>query len=514
MYRRLLCCLAAAIAIGLLQAQSGTNRSNGRQATPDQIAQEDPAKELEPLLRQFLNVLDVVNQEASEKVPSSKLIYEGAIPSMLHRLDPHTQFFDPGQFDQLKQMERSEQKGFGSIVSVLPGRVIFLQTLPGTPTNKAGINPGDELMAVDNIPISALEMQQIIGLLSQARQKSVQLYVRRPGNARLLHFVISPELLDAPSVDRAFLLGPNIGYVRVSSFDLETGKQLKNAIEKLGGNQLQGLVLDLRNNPGGVVKAALDAASFFLEPGQRILTARGRVGKEATADAPQDGKPYSFRVAVLVNGKTASAAEILTGALQDHDRATVIGEPTFGKGLVQSVMPLSEGAGLAITTAFYYTPSGRSIQKPLKNSQLEASFQEEPEEKRPKYKTDSGRTVTGGGGIRPDQMVLPPSPTRLEAVIEATGSVTSFATQYLGQHSPLPDSFEISPDILDDFKIFLSQRRIQPNVAEWAQERVWLTSRLKQEIVTQAKGVAAGDEVEMQRDPQVKAAVRAMSEAR
>ena len=287
-------------------------------------------------------------------------------------------------------MQDSEQKGFGSVVSVLPGQVIFLQTLPGTPSNKAGIQAGDELVAINNIAIQSLEPQQIIQLLTEARQQKIIAFVRRQGASHVLQFTLTPELVDNPSVDRAFLLRPGFGYIRVTSWDMQTAKQLHDAIEKLGANNLQALVLDLRNNPGGVVKTALEAAAMFLRPGQRILTAKGRSKQVDSADVPPGANPYRFRLAVLVNEKTASASEILAGALQDHDRATIVGEPSYGKGLVQSVMPLSDGAGLAITTAFYYTPSGRSIQKPLHNSALSSTFAKQTSRRRARVQDRPG----------------------------------------------------------------------------------------------------------------------------
>lgn len=479
-------------------------------ATAAPRLEDDPAKDLTPALQQFVNVLSTVQTQASEPQPPDKLIYEGAIPAMLRQLDPHTQFFDPGQFQQLKQMEDSEQKGFGSIVSVLPGQVIFLQTLPGTPSNKAGIQAGDELIAINNIAIQSLEPDQIVQLLTEARQQKITIWVRRQGSAKPLQMALTPELVDSPSVDRTFLPEPGIGYVRVSSWDLQTAKELGEAIKKLGGKELRGLVIDLRNNPGGVVKAALDAASLFLEPGQQILTAKGRASDPEVASVPKNAGPYRFKLAVLINDKTASASEILSGALQDHDRAVIVGEPSYGKGLVQSVMPLSDGAGLAITTAFYYTPSGRSIQRPLRNSALSETFSNTPRPGAPTYKTDHGRTVTGGGGIQPDLRVPPPGLTRLEAVLESSGTVTSFATEYLSAHSPLPNSFEVTPEMLDELKVFLSAHNIQPNVAEWTTERSWISNRLKEDVVTQARGVDKGDEVAAQFDPQTQAALKAL----
>lgn len=514
-FRLAICWLAAT---WLLTAQTappapGTQSHPAPTETPRNPApplpQNDPAKVLRPVLQQFVDVLSTVEAQEADSPSIDKLVYEGAIPSMLRQLDPHTQFFDPAQFQQLRQMEDSEQKGFGSIVSVLPGQVIFLQTLPGTPSNKAGIQAGDELVAVNNIAIRSLEPEQIIQLLTEARQQRVTVYIRRQGSAKLLDFSLTPELVDSPSVDRTFMLEPGYGYIRIASWDLQTSKQLREAIDKLGANRLKGLVLDLRNNPGGVVTAALNAAAMFLQPGQRILTAKGRASSDQAADVPKNADPFQFKLAVLINARTASASEILAGALQDHDRAVVLGEPSYGKGLVQTVLPLSGGAGLAITTAFYYTPSGRSIQRPLRNSALSETFSGTAA--RPTYKTDKGRTVTGGGGIQPDIPVSPPALTPLEAVLDGSGAFMAFATQYLSQHSPLTDPFQVTPETIDEFKVYLAARRIQPSVAEWSRERSWLSSHLKQEIITQARGVDKGDEVQAQFDPQVQAAVKAMT---
>ncbi|MGP0074630.1 MAG: S41 family peptidase [Bryobacteraceae bacterium] len=457
-------------------------------------------EDLEAALKRFTDVISIVETQAADPVNTQQAIYDGAIPDMLRELDPHSIFFDPDQNEQLKQMENSERKGFGTVVSVLPGRVIVLQAMPGTPSSKAGLQPGDEIVAVNGVELARLQFDQIVGFLGESHQHRAQLVVRRPGNARPLAFVLDPELLDSPSVDRAFLLQAGIGYIRVTGFDPQTAKQLHDAIEKLGGEKLKGLVLDLRDNPGGVVQAALEAGSFFLKPGQKLLSVKGRSIEEQSVEVPKTALPYSFPLAVLVNGKSASASEILTGALQDHDRAVVLGEPSYGKGLVQNVFPLTGNTALALTTAFYYTPSGRSIQKPLASGHLEIEKQAE------QFHTDSGRTVTGGGGIQPDVLVLPESPTRLRVALDGSGIITSFATDYIQKHEAKPD-FEVTPALLEDFQVYAGQRNIQPSVGEWAQERGWVQSRLKQEIFNQALGVAKGDEVEEQRDPAVRAAI-------
>jgi carboxyl-terminal processing protease len=464
------------------------------------FAEPPSTADLESALKRFSQLLAVVQQQAADPVNTEQAIYQGAIPNMLRPLDPHSVFFDPDQFEQLKQMEKSERKGFGTIVSVLPGRVIVLQAMPGTPSAKVGLQPGDEIVAVNNVALARLEFDQIIGYLSESRQHQAQLIVRRPGDARLLPFVLDPELVDAPSVDRAFLLRPGIGYVRVNGFDPQTARQLKEAIEKLGGQNLQSLVLDLRENPGGVVQAALESAAYFLQPGQRILSVKGRSIQDQDVDTPANATPYRFKLAVLVNDKTASASEILSGALQDHDRAVIVGEPSFGKGLVQNVFNLSSNTAVALTTAFYYTPSGRSIQKQLPSGHLEIEKQTQ------QFHTDSGRPVTGGGGIRPDISVQQEAPTRLRMVLDASGIMTSFATE-LTQKDHISDSFEVTSSVLEDFQVYAGQHEIQPSVGDWLRDRSWVQSRLKQEIFNQALGVAKGDEVDAQRDPVVRAAL-------
>ncbi|MBM3774715.1 MAG: PDZ domain-containing protein [Acidobacteria bacterium] len=448
------------------------------------------APDLEQALARFTGVFALVEEHASEPLNFEQAFYQGAIPGMLRRLDPHSVFFDPAQFEQLQEMQTSTRKGFGSVVSVLPGRVIVLQTLPGTPSARSGMAPGDEILAVNGYRLDRLEMEQLIALLGAARRETARVEVKRPGEPSMLQFVLAPEEMQSPSVERAFFLAAGIGYVRVASFEEKTGAQLREAIEKLGGGKLKGLVLDLRNNPGGLLPAALETASLFLKPGQTVLKVRGRAVAEREEKAPENFHPYSFPLAVLINGRSASASEIVAGALQDHGRAAIVGEPSFGKGLVESVYPLSAGAGLALTTAFYYTPSGRSIQRPLDRAQFALA----------------AKVTAERGGILPGHVAYPEPVSRLRAVLEASGSFPEFAAEYLRTHKAGPD-FEVTPEVLDDFQLFLSERRIRPGVGEWSSERDFMRNRLKTEIFNQALGVEKGDEIEAERDPQVRKAL-------
>lgn len=468
------------------------------------------ADDLDTEVKRLISAYALVEQNAADPVSSEQAFYQGAIPGMLRRLDPHSVFFDPQQFEQLKQLETSTRKGFGSVVSVLPGRVIVLQTTPGTPSAKSGMSPGDEILSVNGIRLDRLDLDQLIGLLQQSKQQPAALVVRRPGNARLLEFTLIPEEMQAPSVERAFFVKTGVGYLRIASFDEKTGTQIKEAIESLGGRKLKGLVLDLRNNPGGLLTSALETASLFLKPGSTILTVRGRAVPEKMEKVAADAQPYDFPLAALINGKSASASEIVAGALQDHDRAVIIGEPSFGKGLVQSVFPLAGSTGLALTTALYYTPSGRSIQKPFDASQFALGATAAHPNAKTEFRTDKGRIVRGGGGIIPDEVVYPPDVSRFKAALENSGSFTSFATEYTRKNK-IAETFEVTPALLDDFQAYLAEHGIQPSLGEWSNERAFIQNRLKTEIFNQSLGVEKGDEIEAQRDPQIQRALQLIS---
>ena len=485
------------------EKDSNTPRRPAGRTLPDSV-------ELETELGRFLSVFSAIDDSYADPVSSEQMIYGGAIPGMLRVLDPHSIFFNKDQFEQLQEMQHSVSKGFGSVVSVMPGRVIVLQTQMGSPSQRAGLSPGDEIIGVNNIALSRLDLEQLIGVLGATRQHQAMLTVRRQGTAGLMNFTMIPAQVQTASVDRLYHLDGDTAYVRVTSFEPKTGEELKQAIEKLGGAKLKGLVLDLRDNPGGVVTAGLETAALFLKPGTRLFSARGRSTETENVDVPQGLTPYEFKLAVIVNGRTASAAEIVAGALQDNDRASIYGEQTYGKGLVQRVYPLRDSTGLALTTAFYYTPSGRSLQKPLLGSELEARTRTMV---RPEFKTAAGRMVRGGGGIEPDAVVRAELPGTFGLFLETSGLYTAFATDWLTRHrSEVKRDMEISPVILDDFHQYLSERKVTPMLKEWTAEREKMRGRMKQEILNQSLGVEAGDELEVRRDPAVRRALQKFAE--
>jgi len=448
---------------------------------------QDRVAELEPYVRKFADVLAILLERSAEPPAIESALYQGALPAMLKPLDPHSIFFDPDNFKQLQEMETSVRRGFGTIVSILPGRVVVLQTQAGSPSARAGLQAGDDIMAINGYVLAQLDTEQLVGLLGQARTIKVKLDVRRQNSPRLLEFVLSPEAMDTPSVERAFNLD-GIGYLRVGGFEVKTGKDIRAAIERLGGDKLKGLILDLRNNPGGVVGAAIETASMFLKPGQRIFSIRGRSKETENVDVAAEARGYSFPLAVLVNEKSASASEIIAAAMQEHHRGFVIGQPTYGKGLVQSVFPLSNKSALALTVAYYYTPEGRSLQRPLRDSQIDATLS------------------TTAGGLRPEHIVRPEAQTRLRIALDASGSFTTFATE-LTRREKVTAAFEVSNTLLDTFRGWLGERRIQPGVNEWLSDVAWIRNRLRQEILNQGVSVERGDEVELARDPMMNRAL-------
>ena len=457
---------------------------------------ERPA-ELEQEVRRFLEVFALLDQRSTSNFDPATAIYRGALPAMLWTLDPHSSFLNADQLESLREMQRSTEKGFGSVVNLLPGRVIVLQTLPDSPSARAGIAPGDEILALNGQLLAQLPVEQLVAVLASARQDRAQLTVRRPNFRNLLNMTLIPAEMADPSVARHFLLEPGIAYAKILNFEAETAVELTLALEAMGGGSLEGLVLDLRGNPGGIVEVAVQVAAFFLTPGDRILWVHGRDGPKEELLVPDGYRNYEFAVRILIDDRTASAAELVAGALQDHGRARILGRRSFGKGLVQSVFELSGGTALALTTAFYQTPSERTIQRWLGRC---GEFQLAP-------CGDRGSAEERRGGVVPDVISQPTLLSRLEQVLLETNSFLEFARDYDGARNDIDSSFEPDNQMLDEFQFYLSQRHIRPSIAEWSATLDFIRAGLKQEVLNLRVGVAAGDEVEIRRDSAVTAAV-------
>jgi carboxyl-terminal processing protease len=353
----------------------------------------------------FTKVLDLVERNFADSVKPDKAIYKGAIPGMLRTLDPHSSFFDPRDFQLLREDQRGHYFGVG--MSIGPsrsgnGKTIVIAPFTGSPAYKAGIRPGDAILAVDDKPTDNLQLNEIADMLKGPRGTPVKVTIGREGADAPLTFNLIRDEIPRKTVQEAFWLKPGIAFLEVDSFNENTSREVEENLKTLGEQNIKGLILDLRNNPGGLLNEGVAVAGRFLHKGQTIVSHRGRTSPEKPYTAKTGNGGHDYPIVVLVNRYSASAAEIVAGALQDHDRAWIRGENTFGKGLVQTVYPLSEGTGLALTTARYYTPSGRLIQRDYSNiSFYDYYFRKNAEVKDPTdvRSTDAGRTVYGGGGI-------------------------------------------------------------------------------------------------------------------
>ena len=457
-------------------------------------------------------VYGAIQENFSEELDPDRAIFDGRIRGMLAALDPFSAFFDREQFELLQQQTRGKALGFGSILYVTPGKIMVLQTIQGSPSFRAGLGPGDEIVEINGTRINRIGFQSLVELLQRSRTRPVRLGVIHPGKYVSQDYDLKPAEVDMPSVDKSFLLSAGIGYIHLTGFEQRTPQEVLEAVVQLSTPPLKGLVLDLRDNHGGVVDAAIGVASLFLPPATLVMTARGRSSPEKAYRTTPAPKQFDLPMVILVNGDTASAAEVLAAALQEHDRALIAGEPTYGKGVVQSVMSLSENTGLALTTAQYFTPSGRSIQRPLPGTALATPGRElDPGAKSPHFLTDDGRPLAPSGGIAPD-VVIPSR--RLDpwlGYLNQIGLFTSFAEEYLTLHGRANRTFEPDAAMLADFKDFLGRARVRAPDEYWEIDQTYLRLRIKVELINLVSGLSSGEEVETKGDPQVQQAASLIS---
>ena len=471
----------------------------------------------------FTALYNAIERHYVEPVDTDHAIFDGGIRGMLSALDPFCAFLDRDQFELMKQQARGEARGFGSVLYVSAGKVMILQTAQDSPSSRAGLAPGDEIVAINGERVDRLDLQSLIDLLKSSRSRPVRLGVIHPGRVVPEDFNLRPAEIALPSVDKAFLWAPGIAYLHIASFEGKTPEEVATALDGMDAPHLQGLLLDVRDNHGGIVDSAAAVASLFLKQGDLVLTTRGRGVEEKVYHVPPVPRHYDFPIITLVNGDTASAAEVLAAALQEHDRAVIAGLPTYGKGVVQSVMELSEQTGLALTAGQYFTPSGRSIQRPLAGTALtfaSLSASAVPQQNTVKiptgsdpvelvaatFHTDDGRLVTAGGGITPDVAIAGHSDDPWFTFISQRGYLTSYAESYLTTHGKLADPFEVSTEMLEDFKASLGRNGVRVPHEYWSNDQDDLKLKLKVEITTLVYGLERGNEVETRGDPQAQEA--------
>ena len=474
-------------------------------------------------VEKFTSVLDIVQSNYAEPVDVDRAVYQGAIPGMLRMLDPHSNFFDARQYALLREDQRGKYYGVGMVVAPQDNHTIVVAPYVDAPAFKAGLRPGDVIAKVDDKSTDGLSTTEVADMLKGPKGTIVKIQVNREGWDQPLVFNVTRDEIPRHSVDIVTLLKPGIGYVRLTQFNETTDREIAEALKQLGANALDGLVLDMRNNPGGLLNEAVAVGDIFLEKNQLIVSYHGRSAPERRFYAIRGNQGMNVPLVILVNNNSASAAEIVTGAVQDHDRGLVVGETTFGKGLVQTVTPLSENTGLALTTARYYTPSGRLIQRDYKSISLyeyhyERKVPEHPTEIR---QTDSGRQVTGGGGITPDIIVDAPKYTKFQdelfrerVFFPQEQGVGEFTRYFLGSKPTITHSFEVDDRVMKEFRDYLGKHNIRYTEPEFADNQDWIKRKIKQEVFMSNYGTQEGFKVLLEADPQVQRAIEAVPQAR
>ena len=475
--------------------------------------------ELSGDVQSFTKAYALVEQNFADPVNSDKAVYKGAIPGMLRTLDPHSNFFDPREYQALRDDQRGHYYGVGMLVGARSGKTVVMAPFPGSPAYKAGLRPGDAISMVNDKPADNLSTTEIADLLKGPRGTQVKITIVREGAAEPLSFMVTRDEVKRPSVQEAFWVKPGIAYMKILSFGETTSREMEENLKRLGEGNIKGLVLDLRENPGGLLNEGVAVADHFLAKGQTIVSHRGRNSAEKPYIARNGNRGRDYPIVVLVNKYSASAAEIVSGALQDHDRGWVLGETTFGKGLVQTVYPLSENTGLALTTAHFYTPSGRLIQRDYSNKSFyDYYFHKDDNARNPLdvKMTDAGRTVYGGGGITPDEKYETPKLDAFEIELTRKSAFFNYTRTYFSKHdtNSLPKNWMPDDAALVEFHDYLVKQAYKFTEAEFTQDRDWMKRGLAVDMYITAFNKDESDRVLAQTDPEVERAVESMPKAR
>jgi carboxyl-terminal processing protease len=478
-------------------------------------------------IKSFSSVYALVEQNYAEKMDddrAQKAIYDGAIPGMLHVLDPHSNFYDPKAYAQMREDQHGRYYGVGMTIQpqLVDGtaKIFVLFANPGTPANRAGIRPGDMIVSVDGKPTDGMDSAAVASLLKGPRGTHVSVVMSREGSSKPITFDVTRDEIPRPSVDVAFEIKPGVGYLHVTNFQETTAREVGDALDQFRSHgPLKGLVIDLRGNPGGLLNQAVEMSSKFLQKGQTVVSQHGRIDRDQVYSVQSGEEGPKYPIVVLVNRNTASAAEIVSGALQDHDRALIVGETTFGKGLVQTVFNVSENTGLALTTFHYYTPSGRLIQRPYDHMSMydyfyvrDASNPKDNANREVKL-TDEGRTVYGGGGITPDEHIDPLKSNHTQDELYIQHAFFNFARAYFATHPSVTKDFTVDDAVLGEFKTFLKSKKIDVSDQDFTANLDWIKEAIKENIFTTQFGQMEGLEVHDEWDPQIQKAISFLPQA-
>jgi carboxyl-terminal processing protease len=517
-----------AVLVVLLSAVAGGFLGGAAQAqvTQDQVTQQ---------YRIFTAALAAIDREYVEPVASDRLIYD-AVGGMLQTLDPHSSFFNPRDYAQMRERQEGKYYGVGLSIQTIDGDVTVMSLFEGSPAYRAGIRRGDVIARVKGEDAKGWTTEQTAKQLKGPKGTKVNISIRRPGYDKLIDMDVERDEVNIVTVRGAFMLDPQTGYIKLGDFSETSDREVGDALDKLKAQGMKRLVFDLRDNPGGPLDQAIKIANRFLPRGDMIVYTRGRVPNADQDYRGTDDPDFTGPMMVLVNRQSASASEIVSGSLQDHDRALVVGETTFGKALVQSVYRISEGAGLALTTGRYFTPSGRMIQRPWDNAfdeYLTYTLRDQAEKREHgaaqlKY-TDAGRKVYGGGGIEPDKFFAGPvqgfNPTRFGRSLVARSAFPNFAERYAAEGDTRMSAategrkrpgrgFAVTDEMIAEFKAFLvSEQKLKIDEEAFTKDFEFVRAMIHYNIAEALFGVGEAQKNLIAKDPQAQFALAQFGEA-
>ena len=457
----------------------------------------------------FNEVLTLVREDYVEKVDFEKLI-EGSIRGMLNTLDPHTTYLSKKNYDDLMVSTQGSFGGLGIEIDVRNEWLTVIAPIEGTPAHRMGIRGGDQIIAIEGVSTRGITLTDAVSKLRGPKGTQVTITLRREGEEEPLDYTIERDIIEIKSVPFATMIDGEIGYVRIAQFSQNTAKELRDALRGLENDGMGKLIIDLRRNTGGLLTQAIEVSEQFLGPNEKIVSTRGRRkqhNREYSAGSRAKGSDYPL--IVLVDHASASASEIVAGCVQDLDRGIVVGTTSFGKGTVQSVLRLPGGGALKITTAKYYTPSGRCINMDQELTDESAILRDENAlpDSGMAYYTEGGRVVMGGGGIWPDIHVEPDSIPPIVSRVARAGFVFEYAVHFVAENENIPENFSDNLGLMDGFEDFLVEKDFEFEEVEFAEGEDFMRIMLRSEIARKAFGDEAAYHISLERDSQLQRTV-------
>lgn len=487
-------------------------------------------------VKKFNEALTLVQKNYVEDVNTDKLT-EAAIRGMLGELDPHSVYINADQLKKVNEDFQGSFEGIGVEFDIINDTITIITPITGGPSEALGILAGDKIVKIDGESAIKMTREDVPKKLRGQKGTKVHVSISRAGTPGLLEFDIIRDKIPLYSVDPSFMVNNEVGYVRVTRFAATTYDEFSKALADLKKQGMTKLILDLRNNPGGYLDQAFKMASMFIDRGKKIVYTKSRIPAYNEEYLSEGGEYTKIPLIVLVNDGSASASEIVSGAIQDWDRGLIVGENTFGKGLVQRQYDLSDGSAIRVTTSRYYTPTGRLIQKPYiggKYSNMLINNEEEGDNlmhqkdisdtNRPVFKTPDGRTVLGGGGISPDYIVKLDTLTDYSVQLRRLNLFLEYANTYFDanrdriksqykDYTAFRDNFQVSDEMIREFQNLASSKGIAFNSEQWNRDEGFIKTSIKSILARDIWGNTGSMAVFLATDDQFNKALELFPEA-